>query len=661
MKKFYIIMFLLVINYLPLTAQEVHSGNQDFVRCYTTEMTQELSKKNSVFKKSHDTFENWIHPLIEDRKKSRVQDDVIVIPVVIHIIHNGDLINTPGHIEGENISYQQAVSQIKVLNEDYRRLAGTPGAEITGYGLGVDTKIEFRLATIAPDGTATNGIDRVNMCQEFWTRDQVEAVVKPATIWDPTKYLNMWTVKFNSTKEEILGYAQFPVQSGLEGLEEVDIANTDGVVANYKAFGTIADDDGSFVLAPNYDYGRTMTHEIGHWLGLIHIWGDGGCEVDDFCQDTPNAARQTDGCPSNKNTCNSKDMIENYMDYTYDPCMNTFTNDQKIRMRTVLTNSPRRKELKDANVFIESNYKLDAKIKLSCASNEDKTLCELAQGIYLNSDLTNTSITPITSAQISYGVIGKPQHTYEWTGLLNPFETVTIELPVINQDYVIGTNRVSAEIIQINGIADDFKNNNLDNSTYVFQDTKIQNYTNNKLKLVIQPDDYGSDLSWEIRDAQNQVIQSGGPYQDHNKQLIEEIFEINPNSCYTFIIYDSKSNGICCGGYYSLSTQSGESVATGSVFQSQEATAFRIDNLGLNDLTHKALRIYPNPSTGMVYLDYDLANTSYDMLVYNELGQVVLHKVQSGHQIDLHHLPAGVYIIQIKIEGRVITDKLILK
>jgi hypothetical protein len=143
----------------------------------------------------------------------------------------------------------------------------------------------------------------------------------------------------------LLGYAQFPDGSGLAGLEDsYGTAQTDGIVIGYKYFGSSDKGDFPVLLAP-FDLGRTTTHEVGHWLGLRHIWGDGDCSVDDFCGDTPNASEPSYGCPVNKTSCGSLDMVENYMDYTDDICMNSFTPDQAERMHTVLKTSPRRAEL----------------------------------------------------------------------------------------------------------------------------------------------------------------------------------------------------------------------------------------------------------------------------------------------------------------------------
>jgi hypothetical protein len=124
-------------------------------------------------------------------------------------------------------------------------------------------------------------------------------------------------------------------------------ANTDGVVILYSAFGSALKPGGTG-MTPPYHLGRTTTHEVGHWLGLRHTWGDGDCSVDDFCDDTPLCNGPHYGCtahPVPACIAGQRRMIENYMDYSDDGCMNIFTIDQAVRMRIVLENSPRRASL----------------------------------------------------------------------------------------------------------------------------------------------------------------------------------------------------------------------------------------------------------------------------------------------------------------------------
>ena len=314
------------------------------VRCATTEYTK--SKQARGIAPADDIFEAWLAPKIEEIKRQRMLGrlpSVIRIPVVVHVIHNGDAVGS-----GENIADGQVLSQITVFNQDFRKLAGTPGD-----GLGVDTTIEFCMAQVDPNGNPTNGIDRRNLGTPNYNGAAVEAA-KATTIWDPTKYLNMWTFRFGGDLNGVLGYAQFPTGSGLQGMPDVDCitgeASTDGVVAAFDTFGSRTIFPAGSYNGTSYDKGRTMTHEVGHMLGLRHIWGDGGCGVDDFCADTPESDAANYGCPTTHISCGTLDMVRNYMDYTDDSCMNIFTQNQKDRMLAVLMNSPRRDDLLTSTV-----------------------------------------------------------------------------------------------------------------------------------------------------------------------------------------------------------------------------------------------------------------------------------------------------------------------
>ena len=325
------------------------------VRCATTEYNNQRKINGKAV--SDQVFEEWLAPKIEEIKRLRQANllpAVIRIPVVVHVIHNGDAIGS-----GENIADGQVLSQITVFNQDYRKMSGTPG-----FGAGVDTTIEFCLAQVNPNGIATNGIDRVNTGVVSYSSMAAVESAKAATIWDPTKYLNMWTFRFSGGMSSILGYAQFPTGSGLAGFGTdpcIDTtggggdATTDGVVCAFNTWGSRTIFPGGNYNGTQYDKGRTMTHEVGHMFGLLHTWGDGDCSVDDYCVDTPNcsgdyyAGAGTGGCIA-PSQCGNTRQIENYMDYSDDTCMNIFTQNQKDRMLAVLMNSPRRDDLLQSNV-----------------------------------------------------------------------------------------------------------------------------------------------------------------------------------------------------------------------------------------------------------------------------------------------------------------------
>lgn len=319
------------------------------VRCISTEYEKFLQEGNA--KRANDAqFESWIERKISERKLrtagQKSANTVVTIPVVVHIIHNGDALGS-----GENIRDQQVLSQIRVLNEDYRRAFDTPG--YNDDEVGADTEIEFCLAQVDPDNNPTTGITRTNLGVASWSRNQVESNLKPTTQWDPEKYLNIWVCRFGGDLDDVLGYAQFPQGSGLQGLDESGFEFTDGVIIGYQYFGS-SDYYAQGTYQSPYNLGRTTTHEVGHYLGLRHIWGDGtGCNNTDYCNDTPFAYQENGGCPVGQDSCPSQpglDMVNNYMDYTNDICMNIFTQDQKTRMVTVLENADRRASLLTSGV-----------------------------------------------------------------------------------------------------------------------------------------------------------------------------------------------------------------------------------------------------------------------------------------------------------------------
>lgn len=361
MKKITIYVFSLLFS-LSLVAQDAKKKNNQenlspenarsleetgFVKCSSTEYEAYLAQQHPE-RATNDQFENWMANKIEEVKQQRLANPdsrsmvVISIPVVVHVVHSGQPIGV-----APNITDAQVISQITAMNEDFRKLSGTPGD-----GTGVDVEIEFCLAQQDPSGNPSNGINRYDSTALGLTWSgpggTTDTVLKPATIWDPTSYMNMWSVQFSDPT--LLGYAQFPNASGLPGLNTNNGgANSDGVVAAYSTFGDIGSNDGTFLLNAPFDRGRTMTHEVGHYLGLRHIWGDANCG-DDFCADTPTQQTASGGnCPATT-TCDSvADLTTNYMDYSNDSCMNNFTQNQKDRMLVVMANSPRRMELSSSN------------------------------------------------------------------------------------------------------------------------------------------------------------------------------------------------------------------------------------------------------------------------------------------------------------------------
>jgi hypothetical protein len=240
----------------------------------------------------------------------------VTIPVVVHVVYN---------TAAENISAAQVKSQIAALNKDYS--ATNPDKSKTPpvwTGLVSDTRVQFKLAKKDPNGKKTNGIIRTKTDETGFTDDDAvkSKAMGGADAWPSSKYLNIWVCTLAGG---LLGYAQFPGGP----------AKTDGVVILNTAFGT-----NGTATAP-FNLGRTLTHEVGHWLNLRHIWGDTpDCSGSDMVDDTPNAAGPNFGKPTFPIvTCTNGpngDMFVNYMDYVDDAAMVMFTSGQVARMRAVL-------------------------------------------------------------------------------------------------------------------------------------------------------------------------------------------------------------------------------------------------------------------------------------------------------------------------------------
>ena len=249
-----------------------------------------------------------------DNSRDTLNNEVIIIPVVIHVLYNNN---------DQNISDEQVKSQIISLNNDYRRLnADTVNTPIPFKSVAADTRIQFCLAKVGPDGKYTTGIIHKYTSVSLFNADDAMKFSAQGgdDAWDATKYLNLWVCNLSG---RTLGYAVIPGSP----------AEKDGVVIKYNAFGTIGN-----VVAP-YNKGRTATHEIGHWLGLLHPWGDAECG-DDHIADTPPQETSNSNCPVFPHTsaCSINpygDMFMNFMDFTDDRCMNMFTQGQKQEMRSL--------------------------------------------------------------------------------------------------------------------------------------------------------------------------------------------------------------------------------------------------------------------------------------------------------------------------------------
>ncbi len=239
------------------------------------------------------------------------------LPVVFHVVHSGESLG-----QGSNLTDAKIMEQLHILNTDFA-FQNTDKNQIPSQfaGNAADIEIQFCLAQVDENGQATSGIMRHKMGAPT-SINTIENTIKTLTQWDPNKYINIWIVRMHDPA--ILGYATLPLQNVLG-------TKRDGIVISHFKIGN----------QNAATRGRTLVHEMGHYLGLLHMWGfnENDCDEDDQVSDTPSTFAPNYGCPAHPQfTCGSADMFMNYMDYVDDNCMFMFTQGQKNIMQGVVNN-----------------------------------------------------------------------------------------------------------------------------------------------------------------------------------------------------------------------------------------------------------------------------------------------------------------------------------
>jgi len=283
-----------------------------------------LYNKYPELKEAHQRDDAHLDRKIREGALNNKRQTVYTIPTVVHVIYNN---------ANDNLNDNLIYDQIARLNRDFRRLNSDQTNTLAQFqGVAGDAQIQFILAQTDPNGLTTTGVTRSTTATALFpapgdgnfNNDCQRAATGGVDAWDRTRYMNLWVCRMGGS---ILGYAQRPGGP----------AATDGVVISTDFFGA------QLAAAP-YNLGRTVTHEVGHWFNLLHMWGnnqEAGCSEDDLVTDTPVALGPNYGCTLNAQSCNVLNMVQNYMDYTDDACMNLFTDGQISRMRIQLVSGSR--------------------------------------------------------------------------------------------------------------------------------------------------------------------------------------------------------------------------------------------------------------------------------------------------------------------------------
>lgn len=574
-----VLCILLSLSIKPTLAQVEQCGTMKLLKDHQT-------KNPSLQKRMYQTemdAKAWANA------NKNASSTVITIPVIVHVIHNTTL-------PDQNIPDSVIYSQIEVLNEDFRRMnADKINTRAVFDSIAADVEVEFRLATFDPSGNAFSGINRVASTKTGFEifgagmNDMKYTANGGADAWPRDEYLNLWVCNMTifGSPGAILGFAQFPG----------DLAATDGVVIQYNFMGRTSDP-----VQSDSSLGRTATHEVGHWLGLRHIWaddqdffGNGTCDSSDFVDDTPNQEGQSNyDCNHSINSCSNEaaywgasdppDMVENYMDYSADDCSNMFSMGQKARMLSFLNTD-----------------------RLPLQSSTASFTSEISS--------VNTCSDTCAGEAAVVALLGTPPYNYLWSDPAG--QTFSIATGLCAGSYsVIVTDSLLVSVYDTVEVA-----------------------TLSSLVAQVSSTDANCEL---CTDGSASATPSGGSGVYSTTWTDTSGLTIDP------------LGGLSPGTYVALTTDGcGETVIdtfTVGFWVSLE-----------DQLATTSFELYPNPSTGMLTLSLDVPEKEVVVEIIDAIGEsVYLSNVKGSIVLDLSHLKSGVYMVRTTSQQTVHAKSLVL-
>lgn len=609
--------------------------------CGHDHVMQKARTDNPNFDLEHDQF---IAQAINENNLIRQNDTVYTVQVVFHILYkNGD--------PYQNVSDSLIQSQLDALNRDFNmRNADTADTRPIFKDIAGNARIEFVLAKKRPNGNCADAIIRktYNAPSNF-TPIILDFLVKEdlfggSSAWNTNKYLNIWVLDLNkgrNPEEGFLGgYAYFP---------QMTPVNHNGVAIDYRFFGQnnpyITDVLPGFA---RYSMGRACVHEVGHWFGLRHIWGDLGtldpslgCTADDGINDTPNAATayaNNGSCLDTiVNSCVDEpidfpDMFENFMDYSSDECQSMYTVEQVAVMRSSLLNfRPQlihepivnETEVIYAEVIENENIELCFDLgecfgfdeMISQFSSGDSTYssskgdAQLVQGesciIYNSSDFNADNDVD------SFAVVVYDAHFNEYDTTI--FVITIKRLCPTTQTIDVSVAEESVTTICLEG------DNCLEGE-----------YT---LEFIGQSSTYNSNIF-------------AASITDHCIEFLG--LDYRPSDNFKRIFVVSNYGDVLDTTYINVTVTD---VATG---------------IELVNSKNNFIDVYPNPTNGLFTIEQNIqTNSDIKVLIYNTIGHVMAQSTITANQrktvMDIKALSKGVYIVAFSTEDKISFEKLILE
>lgn len=501
----------LLLTLLTLTIFTILPAQEK--KCASTEHMQELMKDPNYQQNFRERMAAFNRVAEQKTSESRLEcSSIVTIPVAVHF--QGISSNDRSCLE--NLVTQQIASvnaDFQGSNPDISTWNNTTASLFPGVSNG-ETCVEFCVATRNhPSGFGlTDGQLAITINQS--NGDRVNA-------W--SGYLNIYVRDIGNN---ILGYAPL----GGRG-------NGDGVVIAKFAFGGTGS-CGDVSTSSTLDRGRTLTHEIGHYFLLDHIWGNNGCGGSgDNVADTPDSDGPNYGCPSNGiSACGSIDMHMNYMDYTNDECMYMFSAGQSTRMEN----------------YVQANLQNIVNNAVNACGPPPEPTCDdgIQNGDEEGVDCGGSSCNPCPEPTCDDGIRNGDEEGVDCGGS-NCSPCVT---PPTCDDG------------EQNG-----EETGVDCGAPGCPDCPID-CDQNLMTILILPDNYGSEITWTLTDESGAEIISGGPYTDFNREVVGAELCL-PDGCYNFTIFDAFGDGICCAygdGQYAIFDANENVLASGGQFGSSE-------------------------------------------------------------------------------------------
>jgi PKD repeat protein len=675
MKK-YLVLSLVLTTYL--------SYSQQF--CHTDEVHHSVFNKYPNYNNAITKSYNKLEAETQNYTPSSRSSNNYIIPIVFHVIHNNGI---------ENISEEQIKDQIAILNRDYSTYDTTVILD-SFKQIVANCEIEFRLATIDPNGNCTNGITR-HFSNLTLTGDHA---VKSIVHWPPSKYLNFYVV---SNAAGLAGHALLPYAAD-------SLPHWDGIVMSHNSIGSIG--------TSNVQRSVVGSHEVGHYLNLQHVWGGnnvpnfpylpvsngGNCSYDDGVGDTPNTIGNQ-SCNLNSSTCSSLDNVQNFMDYSY--CGAMFTIGQKNRMHAALnsTVANRNNLWSPANLIATGtdtvsnalcNINFESDVMLVCEGDSvtfwDKSYHKVISRVWSFEGGNSNSLTD-SVVKVFYSTEGVYKVKLTVT---NGIDTDSI----IKSQYIVvmattGNHNFLVENFESNLVMpnDNWSFGILDSLNWIVDPTVGYN-SNQSLKYD------GFNNSGKVEFISNTIDASA--YTNMEIRFDYAFTQKELNSTDRLNVYYSNDCGLTwvqrkTYPSYSLLTKfptdtsifspngigewNSDALSINSAFLvpnllvkfefsgTSKGNNFYIDNINVVDPatisirenTLEKINIYPNPSNSILNINNLTSETSIDLIDVTGKKIKSLNNSSKSITVSVDFLSPGIYFIQFKNKGNVVAKKFLVK